>query len=302
MQSLTNSTGNKETIMALNLDFKKYDKCELLPKLEMFLNDLSIRKPNVKFVVTSTRTDNGERRVRAVDVYDGYEKVGAICIEYNYSRTGKSTDDIYEVSSPKIVKSRGSQDTRATKHYKKALKLATDLFEKSPADVLAKQIHGRVEEFIHSMARSAENQFEHSFYNPLSAIGMYIYKVKQEGPQPFPTEIEAKFGKDWIQRADNYRIAQAVEHKFANLKDGVAIRIEIDGTINVVDVATKSMLYEVKSTYDLPPNYQEKITIAKILEHRQPVEHIGVRFDDGLHDHPERAYFYLVGGDTFTDC
>ena len=288
--------------MALSLDFKKYDKCELLPKLEMFLNDLAIRKPNVKFVVSGTRNNNGDRKVRSVEVYDGYEKVGAICLEQDYSRGSSEVNDIYEVSSPKIVKSRGSQDTRATKHYKKALKLATELFEKSPADVLAKQIHGKVEEMVISMARSAENQFEHSFYNPLALIGMYIYKVKKDGPQPFPTEIEPKFSKDWMDRADNYRIAKSLEHRFDKLKDGVAIRIEIDGTINVVDIATTSMLYEVKSTYELPDNYQEKITIAKILEHRQPVEHIGVRFDDASSDHPERAYFYLVGGETFTDC
>jgi hypothetical protein len=182
------------------------------------------------------------------------------------------------------------------------LKLATELFEKSPADVLAKQIHERVETFVHGMAQTAENQFEHSFYNPLADIGMYLHKVKHEGPQPFPTEIESKFGKDWMDKGDNYRIAKSLEHKFDKLKDGVAIRIEMDGTINVVDIATVSMLYEAKSTYDLPSNYQEKITIAKILEHRQPVEHIGVRFDDASQDHPERAYFYLVGGDTFTDC
>ena len=286
--------------MAINIDYKKHDKCDLLPKLEMFLNDLAIRKPNVKFVVAGTRVHNNVRNVRSVDVYDGYEKVGAICIEMDYNRT--ESGDLYEVSSPKIFKSRGNKDTRATKHYKKALKLANDLFDKSPADVLAKQIHGRVEESMFSMVRSAEQQFEHSFYNPLADIGMYLHKVKNEGPQPFPTELEPKFGKEWMDKGDNYRIAKSLMTKFDKHKDGVAIRIEIDGTINVVDIATMSMLYEAKSTYDLPDNYQEKITIAKILEHRQPVEHIGVRFDDASQDHPERAYFYLVGGDTFTDC
>jgi len=286
--------------MTINIDYKKHDKCDLLPKLEMFLNDLAIRKPNVKFVVSGTRSEKGERRVRSVDVYDGYEKVGAICIEMDYNRT--ESGDLYEVSSPKIVKSRGNADTRSTKHYKKALKLANDLFEKSPADVLAKQIHMRVEESMNSMTRSAEQQFEHSFYNPLAQIGMYLHKVKHEGPQPFPTELEPKFGKDWMEMGDNYRIAKSLLDKFEKHKDGVAIRIEMDGTINVVDIATVSMLYEAKSTYDLPNNYQEKITIAKILEHRQPVEHIGVRFDDASQDHPERAYFYLVGGNTFTDC
>jgi hypothetical protein len=286
--------------MTINIDYKKHDKCDLLPKLEMFLNDLAIRKPNVKFVVSGTRVFNNIRNVRSVDVYDGYEKVGAICIDINYDKA--ESGDLYEVTSPKIVKSRGNADTRSTKHYKKALKLANDLFEKSPADVLAKQIHERVESYMNSMRQSAENQFEHSFYNPLAQIGMYLHKVKQDGPQPFPTEIESKFGKDWMAKGDDYRIANSLLDKFTKHKDGVAIRIEIDGTINVVDVATVSMLYEAKSTYDLPNNYQEKITIAKILEHRQPVEHIGVRFDDGSHDHPERAYFYLVGGDTFTDC
>ena len=287
--------------MALNLDFKKYDKCELLPKLEIFLNDLTIRKPNVKFVVSGTRSDNGLRKVRSVEVYDGYEKVGAIAVEHDYGNRNAG-EDIYEVSSPKIVKSRGSADTRATKHYKKALKLANDLFEKSPADVLAKQIHGRVEECVHSMHRSAEQQLEQCLYNPLADIGMYLHRVKHGGPQPFPTELEPKFGKEWMDKGDNYRIAKSLMTKFDKHKDGVAIRIEMDGTINVVDIATTSMLYEVKSTYELPDNYQEKITIAKILEHRQPVEHIGVRFDDASSDHPERAYFYLVGGDTFTDC
>ena len=286
--------------MTINIDYKKHDKCDLLPKLEMFLNDLAIRKPNVKFVVSGTRVLNNIRNVRSVDVYDGYEKVGAICIDINYDKA--ESGDLYEVTSPKIVKSRGNADTRSTKHYKKALKLANDLFEKSPADVLAKQIHERVESYMNSMCQSAENQFEHSFYNPLAQIGMYLHKVKQDGPQPFPTEIESKFGKDWMVKGDDYRIANSLLDKFTKHRDGVAIRIEMDGTINVVDIATVSMLYEAKSTYDLPNNYQEKITIAKILEHRQPVEHIGVRFDDASSDHPERAYFYLVGGETFTDC
>ena len=286
--------------MTINIDYKKHDKCDLLPKLEMFLNDLAIRKPNVKFVVSGTRVLNNIRNVRSVDVYDGYEKVGAICIDINYDKA--ESGDLYEVTSPKIVKSRGNADTRSTKHYKKALKLANDLFEKSPADVLAKQIHERVESYVTGMVHSAENQFEHSFYNPLAQIGMYLHKVKQDGPQPFPTELEPKFGKDWMEKGDDYRIAKSLLDKFEKHKDGVAIRIEMDGTINVVDIATVSMLYEAKSTYDLPNNYQEKITIAKILEHRQPVEHIGVRFDDASSDHPERAYFYLVGGETFTDC
>jgi hypothetical protein len=286
--------------MTINIDYKKHDKCDLLPKLEMFLNDLAIRKPNVKFVVSGTRVFNAVRNVRSVDVYDGYEKVGAICIDINYDKA--ESGDLYEVTSPKIVKSRGNADTRSTKHYKKALKLANDLFEKSPADVLAKQIHERVESYVTSMVHSAENQFEHSFYNPLAQIGMYLHRVKQDGPQPFPTELEPKFGKDWMEKGDDYRIAKSLLDKFEKHKDGVAIRIEMDGTINVVDIATVSMLYEAKSTYDLPNNYQEKITIAKILEHRQPVEHIGVRFDDASSDHPERAYFYLVGGETFTDC
>ena len=213
--------------MTINIDYKKHDKCDLLPKLEMFLNDLAIRKPNVKFVVSGTRSEKGERKVRSVDVYDGYEKVGAICVDQDYNKA--ESGDIYEVSSPKIVKSRGNADTRATKHYKKALKLANDLFDKSPADVLAKQIHMRVEECMQSMARSAENQFEHSFYNPLAQIGTYLHKVKQDGPQPFPTELEPKFGKDWMEKGDDYRIANSLLHKFDKLKDGVAIRIEIDG-------------------------------------------------------------------------
>ena len=56
------------------------------------------------------------------------------------------------------------------------------------------------------------------------------------------------------------------------------------------------VLMETTNTYDLLPNYQEKFAILKIMEYKQPIEHVGVKFND-LPD-----LYFLVGGETITTC
>jgi hypothetical protein len=96
-------------------------------------------------------------------------------------------------------------------------------------------------------------------------------------------------------RYDNLRIAKAVQHSFAS-NYGVCIRTEKDGTITVVDMNDMNVRMETTSTYDLPTNYQEKFAILKIMEYKQPIEHVGVKFEES----PD--LYFLIGGETITTC
>jgi hypothetical protein len=77
---------------------------------------------------------------------------------------------------------------------------------------------------------------------------------------------------------------------------GICIRIEKDGTLTVVDMNDMNVRMETTSTYDLPANYQEKFAILKIMDYKQPIEHVGVKFEES----PD--LYFLVGGETITTC
>jgi hypothetical protein len=115
------------------------------------------------------------------------------------------------------------------------------------------------------------------------------------GASPMSAELTEAMKTDGQAKYDNYRIAKAVQHSFTS-NYGVCIRTEKDGTITVVDMNDLNVRMETTSTYDLPANYQEKFAILKIMEYKQPIEHVGVKFEES----PD--LYFLVGGETITTC
>jgi hypothetical protein len=115
------------------------------------------------------------------------------------------------------------------------------------------------------------------------------------GATPMSPELIEAIKVDGQAKYDNLRIAKAVQHSFAS-NYGVCIRTEKDGTITVVDMNDMNVRMETTSTYDLPTNYQEKFAILKIMDYKQPIEHVGVKFEES----PD--LYFLVGGETITTC
>ena len=108
-------------------------------------------------------------------------------------------------------------------------------------------------------------------------------------------ELTEAMKSDGQSNYDNYGIAKAVQHSFGS-NYGVCIRTEKDGTITVIDMGDMNVRMETTSTYDLPTNYQEKFAILKIMEYKQPIEHVGVKFEES----PD--LYFLIGGETITTC
>jgi hypothetical protein len=274
-------------------------------KLITILQELSHHNNELNYVAnetTWTRSGSRAKVINGVAVFDGYQPIGKVSVE-----TRHHTDElVYSVTSDNIKGGRhGRSHTKQSKHLKEVMKVVKEAFKPKTDDVVVFSIIDnldsratRLESWARDHCRSAVNSASLEVLAYLTSVHTGEAKSTE-----LPPALQMKLGNRWLNHMDNYRIAQSVATQFTN-NYGVGIRIEKDGTINVADLANKT-LTTCKSTYDLPTNYQEKITMLKIVEEDQPIEHIGFRFSQSTQLNGvaiNYEYFYLVGGETYTSC
>jgi hypothetical protein len=166
-----------------------------------------------------------------------------------------------------------------------------DSFKRTEPSAIAAKIVTELGGQIQSMINTAGSQARGFLTGHHEAVLSYL-----TGASPtMSPELTEAMKVDGQSKYDNYRIAKAVQHSFVS-NYGVCIRTEKDGTITVVDMNDMNVRMETTSTYDLPTNFQEKFAILKIMEYRQPIEHVGVKFDES----PD--LYFLIGGETVTTC
>jgi hypothetical protein len=261
----------------------------IAPSLETLMRELHHRMPRISYVVKNV----SQLEVWGVTVYHDYELVGIINIEHHHVEGVKF--DSYNIRSERIktkrkAKGSGSKNIKQTKHFKNAVKICMDSFKRTAPNEIAAKIVTEIGGDIQSMVNTAGSQARGFVGGHHEAILSYL-----TGVTPISPELTEAMKVEGQAKYDNYRIAVAVQHSF-NSNYGVCIRTEKDGTITVVDMNDMNVRMETTSTYDLPTNFQEKFAILKIMEYRQPIEHVGVKFDES----PD--LYFLVGGETITTC
>jgi hypothetical protein len=261
----------------------------IAPSLETLMRELHHRMPRISYVVQNI----AQLEVYGVVVFHDYERVGTITIEHHHVEGVKF--DSYTIKSDRIqtkrkAKGSSSKNIKQTKHFKNAVKIAMDVFKRTEPNVIAGKIADEVNSYINSMINTAGSQARGFLGNHHADVLAYI-----TGASPMSAELTEAMKVDGQSRYDNYRIARSIQHAFVS-KYGVCIRTEKDGTITVVDMNDLNVRMETTSTYDLPANYQEKFAILKIMDYKQPIEHVGVKFEDS----PD--LYFLVGGETITTC
>ena len=275
----------------MKIEYGNYDKqTKIAPSLETLMRELHHRMPRISYEVKGTHSF----LVDSVAVFHDYERVGIVQIEHHHVEGVKF--DSYTIKSDRIqtkrkAKGSGSKNIKQTKHFKNAVKIAMDSFKRTEPNVIAAKIVNEINGDIQSMVNTAGSQARGFLVGQHEAVLSYLTGAT---PTMSPELIEA-LKVDGQNKYDNYRIAKAVQHSFAS-NYGVCIRTEKDGTITVVDMNDMNVRMETTSTYDLPANFQEKFAILKIMEYKQPIEHVGVKFEES----PD--LYFLVGGETITTC
>lgn len=275
----------------MKIDYANTDKqTKIAPSLETLMRELHHRMPRISYSVKNV----SQLEVQGVWVYHDYERVGMINIDHH--AVEGVTFDSYHITSDRIqtkrrAKGSGSKNIKQTKHFKNAVKIAMDVFKRTEPNVIAAKIVEEIGGDIQSMMNTAGAQARGFLTNQYEAVLSYLTGAS---PTMSPELIEA-IKVDGQAKYDNVRIAKAVKHAFVS-NYGVCIRTEKDGTITMVDMNDMNVRIETTSTYDLPTNFQEKFAILKIMEYKQPIEHVGVKFEES----PD--LYFLVGGETITTC
>jgi hypothetical protein len=275
----------------MKIDYANTDKqTKIAPSLENLMRELHHRMPRISYSVKNV----SQLEIQGVHVYHDYELVGIINIEHHHVEGVKF--DSYNIRSERIKTKRrasgsNSKNIKQTKHFKNAVKIAMDVFKRTEPNVIAAKIVTEIGGDIQSMVNTAGAQARGFLTNQYEAVLSYLTGAS---PTMSPELIEA-IKVDGQAKYDNIRIAKAVQHSFVS-NYGVCIRTEKDGTITMVDMNDMNVRIETTSTYDLPTNYQEKFAILKIMEYKQPIEHVGVKFEES----PD--LYFLVGGETITTC
>jgi hypothetical protein len=275
----------------MKIDYGNHDKqTKIAPSLENLMRELHHRMPRISYVVQNI----SQSEIQGVAVYHDYERVGMINIDHHAVENAKF--DSYSIQSARIQTKRrasgsNSKNIKQTKHFKNAVKIAMDVFKRTEPNVIAAKIISEIGGDIQSMVNNAGAQARGFVGNHHADVLAYM-----TGATPtMSPELTEAMKVDGQARYDNFRIAMAVQHSFVS-NYGVCIRTEKDGTITMVDMNDMNVRMETTSTYDLPTNFQEKFAILKIMDYKQPIEHVGVKFEES----PD--LYFLVGGETITTC
>lgn len=271
------------------------------PKLVDFMAEVSHAFADFTYIASSTDGYGDRECVYKVAVMSGNQTVGSLAVDRGYRRN--DVTELYVVTSDAIENKRHREHN--TKHLKLAMKTVKEYFKVKPVNERAVEMQGHLEYKLRRMTTHAEDAVTSPVRNSISEVVAFLASYNELDPKPagLPNTLEAKLSKHWRDKLNDYRIASSVYTAFKT-NQGVCVRIEVDGALATFDLASKEFV-EHKSTYDLPTNYQEKISMLKLMDESQPVEHVGVWFEDSSHEHRvriEHKYFFLVAGKTYTDC
>jgi len=279
------------------------DNYDLHPMLNEFVSALWLKNPSLSFEKYGKKNlgiSDKESIIRC-RVILGYEKLGFVAIKSIYTNQGYQM--VWEVQSPNVIKSRGDSNTTRSKVLKNITQSALKVFVPTDINALAHKIIDICSEQIFEMLSNARRPY-HELIDSCQTIA-YDYALDvftNKETATFPDKLRTTFeSAKFKELSNNHRIVNSIYNSFKNHKSGVVIRIEEDETLNVADLQTHAMMLSVKSTYDLPKNYQEKFAILKIMDRSQPIEGVGVKVVGRSHNRvagDPHEYYYLVGGDT----
>lgn len=289
-------------MQAIQIEMGKYAGKKIHPRLQTLLNEVHHFNPQFTYAAKDTISNfNGEAQVDELIVLLGNQVVGVIAISTRYRRN--DSEPVFIVRSDNIERQR--QSSVASKHLKVVMKEIKASFKPQDSTKRVDEIQTSVSTQLHRMVRNANGHVNSSVGAASAEVIAFLQQFDSDGPKPtaLPYELTKKLGPNWATYLDSARIANSVRAAFDQAR-GVCVRIERDGKLAVVDLTSKE-LTDCDSTYDLATNYQEKITMLKLMDEHQPIEHVGVRFEDWESSNGVRQdfqYFFLVSGGTYTNC
>lgn len=276
------------------IDMGSYNHAPV-PELQILMCDLAIKHPSISFKAVGRTYTMGQPLVDELDVFNGTEKVGRAWVVREFDRRDGKHVMVYNISSPRISNARGSRNRKYSKHYGTIMKTAAEVFSEVPAKDVAHEIIENAGYRVRTLGQSAHSQLTYMVRGYEVELLEYLTSVKDNGPSPIPPELLSKLG-NWRDKQDNHRIADGIRTSFES-GDGLIVKLTPKGEMVGVDLTNVNEIKRFSSTYDLPVEYQDKITILKIAELNQPIAGIGAKVE-----YDNSTFFYMPSGAIQTTC
>jgi hypothetical protein len=278
-----------------HIDFPLYEP------LEKLLTKLYHKVPNLTFESLTVGCVIEHKVIHEVSVFNGNEQVGSIEINYTSFRS-QDKCEVYTIYSSRIQNRIGARHQKVTKLPQEALKTSVRVFaQASTATEIITKIKQKMSSEIggvqYNAVRQAERTGEDSIL-PLMELAMQVSRGEMPTLSAELIKLVAKPNLDRLM--DTSRIAVSVNNDYKNA-NGIVVREEHDGTLLGVVIHDASgltdemRLRKFNDTYEMPELYQTKLAMMRILEHKQPVESIGIKF---VIDNTN--WYYLTGGEIIT--
>jgi hypothetical protein len=266
----------------------------VIPELDEVFRKVFLKRPSLRYVARDRRDKNDNASV--FDVYDGIDWVGEATWK-NYAPGRGEEKKMFHVHSPNIKKERYPRDTLLTTKAGSAIKilLDTDIIKPRPVDEKVKQkLQSAVSELDSLMSRVRYRMRGDASGPELLSFLFACRDGENPKIENYPSVIKNLTAEN-EKAVGDYAVLEELEGQIA--RGGFhCIEYEVDESLTAYSSATNSIIYQGKSTYELPQWAQGKLTMLKMVENNQAIRGVGFRYED-IRTAVKNVVYVLIDGE-----
>jgi hypothetical protein len=266
-------------------------------KLQEVITLVKAKRPLFEFQPMRRRHNYEDKMVLfGVHVYMKGVHLGNIRTDFErHDREGKKSNWI-AITANTIRKERGPRNMKVAKDVSKAVKIAFDHLLFPETQALGKPLKELGFELLDSLCDNTRYRLKDSVRIGDSIDVLVYFIQKARGSEiPVPTRLQS-FDDEVYKK---YKTYLSTSYLMDQWKAGSlhVVRHLIDGAYASVICRDETSYVRYETTYDMPPFMQEKITMLKLMNKYEPLDHVGVRLESRGDEQP---VYLITDGDTVT--
>ena len=266
-------------------------------KLQEMMTLVKAKRPLFEFQPMRRRYNYEDKAVLfGVHVYMKGVHLGDIRTDFErQDREGKKSYWV-AITANTIKKERGPRNMKVAKDVSKAVKIAFDHLLFPETQALGKPLKELGFELLDSLCDNTRYRLKDGvrIHDSIDVVAYFIQKAL--GSEiPVPTRLQS-FDEEIYKK---YKTYLSTSYLMDQWKAGRlhVVRHLIDGAYASVNCRDETSYVRYETTYDMPTFMQEKITMLKMINKHEPLDHVGVRLESRGDAQP---VYLITDGDTVT--
>jgi len=246
-----------------------------LPSLMDLIKAVNLRVKNMRFEYRG-----GDR----VECYKDWEHVGELGHGY-FSRAGKR---LFHVRSKHITNYKSPQHAKQSIHIRQIVKECVRVFKNTESSTIAEKIVSNTKTQASSVFSGHGYGIRHDKWIPKIYVDTNAFErallesCVEDRPLPKPDNLNDELLSQMRDKLHAHKVASDLWGEIKG-KEGYCVRIENDGTYNVVDLADDTRILASTQDFDkLPEMIKDKITLLKMQNVEACMVNTGIKLKENL--------------------